>query len=726
MNQENNPNGLSAVAARRLGLSNQTQLTQTNQHDQSTLDSKEQDFDSIHSIKLNSDEETDDENQSNQSLNQSSPEKPKKKSRYFTNPSDTKNPSQTESETPLRKKSSHLPSSSSSKFKNLNQFKRKKVKSTFSDLDCVSNWEPNWFGDQQNVMIYHDHQNQDQDHNHNQNQSIIIGIQLGENLIFRGTLFITVLIGTIEINGARLESGKPNQSLKVFAPMSHPLPILTTLKSSTVPTRTRTSIDLDLNVSNFDAIIRIEDLQTGIEGIDSVWSSNGPKRPIWNQSNSPNPETKIMGQTWDLILTLTPETSSLKLPKTWLTSLSNLSNPIGNSQECYLIQGPKGVGKSTFIRLLLNKLLDKFEQIALLDLDPGQPLFTPPSIISLHLINKPLIGPSFCFQSIPQSSLRSHYLGNLSPIESPTRYLEALEDLISFYKFEFHQFNDHEPVLLTTRQRRKHQASKEKDQNPIQIDQSGKCTDRVPILVNTMGWTTGLGFEFLNKIRELLNPSRIYTFENQERVNEREDEEKRKMEYLEPIGDTPLSLRLPAHESRTLNLISYLYSTNSNDDVCSTDRVTKFFDQWDFETRLHQQRPMMIRSNEISIELLDESIPNSHLPFVLNGSLVSLLSSTDSNCLGLALIRSIDPIQGMIYLISPCFSSLKEEEEAAKMKIVKGFEPCLPLNVLVYENGDQEVKVFLEIKDQSLGNHLVGFEKKRVRRNVMRWSQRGH
>ncbi|EGG06374.1 uncharacterized protein MELLADRAFT_86554 [Melampsora larici-populina 98AG31] len=536
-------------------------------------------------------------------------------------------------------------------------------------------------------------------------------------------------MGTIEINGARIKAEETNEPTEIFAPISHPLPILTTLKSTSSPSAI-IQPETGLNESNFDAIIEIQDFHTGIEGIDLVWSSNEPKRPIWNHSSSKQPlETSVYGITWDIILTLTADISSIKLPKTWSNSLSNQpsSNPTTTtkSNECYLVQGPKGVGKSTFLRLLLNKLLQSYEQVAILDLDPGQPLFTSPSLISLNLINQPLIGPSFCFQSILQSSLRSYYLGNISPIDSPQRYLERLEDLINFYKLEFHEFNNLEPVLLTKRQRRKYEESLNHQVDSIQVKSTGKCSDRVPLLVNTMGWTTGLGSELLSKIRELVNPSTIFTFESQETFQANENnEENPSIQYLEPIGDTPLSLRLPSNESRTLNLISYLYSSNSTP-ISQTDRNTKFFRKWDFENQLYKQRPMIINHKELSIDLFEEEIPESHLSYVLNGSIVAILSNHhESNCLGLGLVRSFDQSHGILYLILPEGFGSNDE----KFKICKGFEPCLPLNLLVYEHEDHQIKPYLEIRNLGIGhsNLLVGFEKKRVRRNVMRWSQRGN
>lgn len=57
--------------------------------------------------------------------------------------------------------------------------------------------------------------------------------------------------------------------------------------------------------------------------------------------------------------------------------------------------GGKGVGKSTFLRYAINKLLMKYEKIRVVDLDPGQPEFTVPGCVSVHTIIEPVFGPNY-------------------------------------------------------------------------------------------------------------------------------------------------------------------------------------------------------------------------------------------------------------------------------------------------------------------------------------------
>lgn len=57
--------------------------------------------------------------------------------------------------------------------------------------------------------------------------------------------------------------------------------------------------------------------------------------------------------------------------------------------------GGKGVGKSTFLRYAINRLLMKYKEVRVVDLDPGQPEFTVPGCVSYHTITEPVFGPNY-------------------------------------------------------------------------------------------------------------------------------------------------------------------------------------------------------------------------------------------------------------------------------------------------------------------------------------------
>lgn len=113
-----------------------------------------------------------------------------------------------------------------------------------------------------------------------------------------------------------------------------------------------------------------------------------------------------------------------------------------------LVCGPKASGKSTFSRYLLNHLLSPAPEtdngftnsdgVAFLDLDPGQPEFAPMGQVYLAHLTSPFFGPPFTHPSLDGSSdgqiLRSHHIGATSPREDPDHYALATMDLLTQYR----------------------------------------------------------------------------------------------------------------------------------------------------------------------------------------------------------------------------------------------------------------------------------------------------
>jgi len=130
-----------------------------------------------------------------------------------------------------------------------------------------------------------------------------------------------------------------------------------------------------------------------------------------------------------------------------------------------LLSGGKSAGKSTLSRILTNQLLtaEAYPRIYYLDVDPGQPSFTPPCFLSLHTLNRPILGPPFTSPSLPKTLITAHHIGYTSPREDPSAYIRAILALLSDYH-------------------------------------SAALTDPGPLLINSAGWVKSLGLELLQEI----------------------------------------------------------------------------------------------------------------------------------------------------------------------------------------------------------------------------------
>ncbi|KAL7065240.1 hypothetical protein AAHC03_05638 [Spirometra sp. Aus1] len=136
-----------------------------------------------------------------------------------------------------------------------------------------------------------------------------------------------------------------------------------------------------------------------------------------------------------------------------------------------LLCGPKNVGKSTYMRYLVNRLVTstKKETVAVLDCDVGQTEFTPSGMMSLTLIHKPLLGPPFTHPlGTASRRVRQCFFGDLTPAANPSFYVQCLRYVFDAY---------------------------------LRLE-----LPNCPLLINTMGWTQGLGITLLAEQISITKP----------------------------------------------------------------------------------------------------------------------------------------------------------------------------------------------------------------------------
>ena len=144
-----------------------------------------------------------------------------------------------------------------------------------------------------------------------------------------------------------------------------------------------------------------------------------------------------------------------------------------------LVCGPKSAGKSTFSRLLTNRLVTKLPPnpeprgVMVLDLDPGQPEYSVPGTISLVHVMQPNLGPPFTnvnAERVCQRVVRSHAMAASTPASNIDLYRKAFTDLFSTYQ---------------------------------------EAYNRLPLIVNTPGWILGTGLDMLQAMIVLLKPDSV-------------------------------------------------------------------------------------------------------------------------------------------------------------------------------------------------------------------------
>jgi polynucleotide 5'-hydroxyl-kinase GRC3/NOL9 len=168
-------------------------------------------------------------------------------------------------------------------------------------------------------------------------------------------------------------------------------------------------------------------------------------------------------------------------PPEWneLLSISASGRSKDGKASVTMVCGPKSSGKSTFSKLLINRLLTVSQNqgtdssVTLLDLDPGQPEFSPPGQLSLLFISKPNFGPPFSHPRGSKSGtkfIRAHSISAVSPSSDPDFYMACATNLLSCYL----------NLLLST-----------------------------PLVINTPGWILGTGLEMLIRLIKEARPTQV-------------------------------------------------------------------------------------------------------------------------------------------------------------------------------------------------------------------------
>ena len=255
-----------------------------------------------------------------------------------------------------------------------------------------------------------------------------------------------------------------------------------------------------------------------------------------------------------------------------------------------LVCGPKAAGKSTFSRLLLNRLVSRRSTaVAILDLDPGQPEYGPPGVLSLVHVTQPNLSAPFTH---PHGNvLRGHALASVSPASDPELYMECVVDLYKHYR---------------------QQASD------------------LPLIINTPGWILGTGLELLEAIIKHVEPGYV--------VYMSEDGPSETVEALEGATTTNFSMlpsqpaeftaRTAAH-LRAMQTMSYFHMGRLE----PMERL-----QWN-PTPLSSVAPWLVsydssRSGIHGVLSYDYQSPLELLAETINGSVLAAVEIEDSQAYG--------------------------------------------------------------------------------------------
>ncbi|KAI6140917.1 hypothetical protein EDD17DRAFT_1667529 [Pisolithus thermaeus] len=319
---------------------------------------------------------------------------------------------------------------------------------------------------------------------------VVLVLNASESVALLGVYLLTVLQGRANLCGVTL--GPSSTQHRVFAPRSSPIPVISWAPQEGHSKMSQRPLPLSVHANPDTTVVLIRYASTGVEGLGRICRvfENVFKPPRGTTARDIGiPEIRLISHSTKDMLPYT-------LPPSWETGLTYMDLPPNSRTDITLaplcmVKGPKKSGKSTFSRTLLNRLLSRYRRVAFLECDVGQSEFTPGGMVALSIIEGHVFGPPFTHPTLPY---RAQYIGSSTPRANPSYYLSAIQTLLETYRLEVHV-----PALADT-----------------STSSDGRIEDVIPLVVNTMGWTKGLGADLNTRIGELVEPSHVFEIEGSE------------------------------------------------------------------------------------------------------------------------------------------------------------------------------------------------------------------
>ena len=180
---------------------------------------------------------------------------------------------------------------------------------------------------------------------------------------------------------------------------------------------------------------------------------------------------------------------------------STASDRVQAQAPVVVVCGTKNVGKSTFSTFLVNDLLKKYPTVAFLETDVGQPEFSAPGCLSLHIFSERL-------SSQPRvqllEPLRCYFYGDISPKQDPEKYLRSTLALYSYFRQHGAQQQQAELPSIAVSEGHVPQSP-----SPSVANAERQMTAATPLVINTNGWIRGLGLDVLIDILRHVTPTHV-------------------------------------------------------------------------------------------------------------------------------------------------------------------------------------------------------------------------
>ncbi|XP_047085473.1 polynucleotide 5'-hydroxyl-kinase NOL9-like [Lolium rigidum] len=336
--------------------------------------------------------------------------------------------------------------------------------------------------------------------------------------------------------------------------------------------------------------------------------------------------------------------------------------------------GPGNSGKSAFSRLLLNTLIGRYKRVAYLDTDVGQPEFTPPGFVSLHVLEEQTKDLTMIYLRPPK---RCFFFGDVGAHRNPKLLLSYIFGLYDYFLQELYCSNETD--------------------NPKK--------SAIPLVINTSGWVKGIGLHVLSEILRYVSPTDVIRLHSTSEgknlpdgafwLDGHQGDSRVNLIVIRASQNSPrhLLVKKEARMIRDLRLIAYFRQCLPRDfPVFSCDDLVHGFSAID---------PFQLPISKIQVIDLHCQVSGGAVYDFLTGTIVGLGSSTclplstecsSPWCIGLGFIKAVDIPGNCIHLITPASHHLLENIDII-------FRSCITVPTCLLQVSDEVDDITERLRD---------------------------
>ncbi|XP_046342656.2 uncharacterized protein LOC124123529 isoform X1 [Haliotis rufescens] len=358
--------------------------------------------------------------------------------------------------------------------------------------------------------------------------------------------------------------------------------------------------------------------------------------------------------------------------------------------------GGKNSGKSTLNRHLINSTLNMSKGVSYMELDIGQTEFSPPGCMSLHHVTEPVLGPPFTHV---RKAERMCYFGAVSAGANVSMYVKCVK-----YVFAAHKGDN-------------------------------------PLIINTMGWNKGIGLKLLVDILHITNPDIVVQMDTYKPLDNFPPitphfkmAEQGWLYNRQATGHMQQEVVADEHELCVLQTpvmkMHQKFITWTAADHRNVTLLSYFCDSLKPSQSLLSLTPYTVPWTAVAVYVCDAAgLRPSKMLLVLNGGIVGLCVATlpevkvtgdlkprllktlpVCQCLGLGLVRGIDPKTKLFYIVTPL-----TQDELGKVNVLVKGSVTLPDQVTRQQKTD-EAKPYCDNLTRSIGSWKTNFKDRKMKR----------